>query len=442
MKKIKLAFVLTLATLSLLWSLADPLVVQGNTFFALRTIVVDYSGVLAMGVMSVAMILALRPAALEPLLGGMDKSYRLHKWLGIGGLSIGVVHWLWAKGTKWAVGWGWLDKPARGPRPEQTVDIFRFFQEQRGLAESIGEWAFYAFAVLAAIALIKRFPYRRFVQTHRVMAAVYLALVLHGVVLLPFSYWGTPLGIVMGMLMAAGSYAAVRSLAGSIGRGRRVSGEVERVVHHAGNDVLEIGLRLATPWPGHQAGQFAFVTFDEREGAHPFTISSAWAGDGRMSFMIKPLGDYTCKLPGSVRVGDPVRVEGPYGRFDFSGAQPRQIWVAGGIGITPFVARMQARLGEGGAAPVDLFYSTSALDEGFIARLRELAARAKVKLHVLVSPRDGRLDADGICHAVPDWKQAGVWFCGPAGFGQSLRDTLGARGLEDGRFHQELFEMR
>ncbi|TXH86230.1 MAG: ferric reductase, partial [Thauera aminoaromatica] len=47
-----------------------------------------------------------------------------------------------------------------------------------------------------------------------------------------------------------------------------------------------------------------------------------------------------------------------------------------------------------------------------------------------------------ICRSVPDWKQAGVWFCGPAGFGAMLRDTLAARGLPAERFHQELFEMR
>ena len=249
MKKIKLALVFILAGLSLLWWWADPLVVEGNTYFAVRTIAVNYTGVLAMGVMSIAMILALRPVALEPLFGGMDKAYRLHKWLGIAGLSIGVVHWLWAKGTKWAVGWGWLEKPARGPRPEQTVEIFRFFQEQRGLAETIGEWAFYAFVALAAIALIKRFPYRRFLQSHRVMAAVYLALVVHGVVLLPFSYWTSPVGILMGMLMAAGSYAAVLSLAGRIGRTHRAEGSIDTVMQHPGNQVLDVGLRRIRPGP-------------------------------------------------------------------------------------------------------------------------------------------------------------------------------------------------
>lgn len=449
MKNIKLALAFLFAALSLLWWLADPLLVEGNTYFALRKLAVHYSGVLAMGAMSVAMVLALRPTALEPLLGGMDKIYRLHKWLGIGGLSIGTVHWLWAKGTKWAVGWGWLERPHRGPRPEQTVELFRFFQEQHGLAKTIGEWAFYAFAVVAAIALIKRFPYRRFVHTHRLMAALYLALVVHAVVLMPFAYWSTPLGLVMGVLMAAGSYAALQSLSGRIGRGRRAHGTVESIVQYPDNQVLDVGLRLATPWPGHQAGQFAFVTFDEDEGPHPFTISSAWTGDGRMRFMIKPLGDYTRRLPESLNTGDPVRIEGPYGRFDFGG-QERQIWVAGGIGITPFVARMQARLqgdGDGGRnggadTPADLFYSTRAPDEGFIKQLRELATQAKVKLHVLVSGRDARLDADGICHAVPNWRQAGVWFCGPAGFGDTLRTSLGARGLDSRRFHQELFDMR
>ena len=130
------------------------------------------------------------------------------------------------------------------------------------------------------------------------------------------------------------------------------------------------------------------------------------------------------------------------GRFDFASPQPQQIWVAGGIGITPFIARLQALAHQDGDKPIDLFYSTAAPDEGFIARLHALAAQARVKLHVLVTQRDGRLDAERICRTVPAWTRAGVWFCGPAGFGQALREAFGARGLEAGRFHQELFEMR
>ena len=47
-----------------------------------------------------------------------------------------------------------------------------------------------------------------------------------------------------------------------------------------------------------------------------------------------------------------------------------------------------------------------------------------------------------IRQTVPDWRDADVWFCGPAGFGQALKRDLTALGLPGARFHQELFEMR
>lgn len=56
--------------------------------------------------------------------------------------------------------------------------------------------------------------------------------------------------------------------------------------------------------------------------------------------------------------------------------------------------------------------------------------------------KDGRLDANMICEAVPDWKDAGFWFCGPASFGEALRKDLVSKGLTAEDFHQELFEMR
>ena len=100
MKNIKLAYAGLLALLSLLWWMADPLLPKGYEYFALRTVAINYTGVLAMGVMSAGMLLALRPVSFEPLLGGMDKAYRLHKWLGVTGLVVAIIHWLWAQGTK------------------------------------------------------------------------------------------------------------------------------------------------------------------------------------------------------------------------------------------------------------------------------------------------------------------------------------------------------
>lgn len=86
--------------------MADSLLPEPFTYFAFRTPFVQFTGILAMGMMSLAMILATRPRWLEPWLNGLDKMYRLHKWLGIGALVLSILHWWWGQGSKWMVGWG------------------------------------------------------------------------------------------------------------------------------------------------------------------------------------------------------------------------------------------------------------------------------------------------------------------------------------------------
>lgn len=408
-----------------------------------RSLFMQYSGVMAMVAMTMAMVLAARPVVLEPWLGGLDKMYRLHKWLGIAALVVSVVHWLGAQGPKWLIGWGLLTRPARGPRPPPPDAVLaQFFQGQRGLAEGVGEWAFYGAVVLIALALFKRFPYRYFFKTHRLLAVAYLALVWHSAVLMQWAYWFTPLGVLMALGMAAGTAAALRVLTRRVAVQRQVVGEVEALRPYEAAGVLAMDIRLRGRWPGHESGQFAFLTLHEDEGPHPYTMASAWVDDGRITFVIKGLGDYTRTLPDRVRVGDVVKVEGPYGRFNFQGTCPRQIWVGAGIGVTPFIARMQALAKAPDGRAVDLFHPTSALDEAALARMQEDADAAGVRLHVLLSQRDGRLNAQRLTEAVPHWREAEVWFCGPAAFGRQLRQDLEAMGLPPGRFHQELFEMR
>jgi predicted ferric reductase len=145
-----------------------------------------------------------------------------------------------------------------------------------------------------------------------------------------------------------------------------------------------------------------------------------------------------------------VKVEGPYGCFDFDNGCPRQIWIGGGIGITPFIAGMQHVALERRAHPdqvrlpaIDLFHTTAEYDETAIARLTADAEAAGIRLHVLVDGRDGRLTGDRIRVAVPEWRDASIWFCGPAGFGEALRRDFAAHGMKvDERFHQERFAMR
>ena len=228
MKPIKLSLWGLFLLLSGLWLLADTLAPQPFNYFALRTVVMQYSGVLAIGAMSVALLLATRPRWLEPHLRGLDKMYRLHKWLGISALALSVLHWWWAQGTRWMVGWGWLVKPPRKPGPELSPESLEaLLRGQRKLAEALGEWAFYAAVVLLALALIRRFPYHLFYKVHKLMALAYLVLAYHSLILIKFAYWSQPIGWVMAALLLIGTLAALWVLAGRVGAGRKVRGVVQ-----------------------------------------------------------------------------------------------------------------------------------------------------------------------------------------------------------------------
>lgn len=443
MKRVRQALVALLLGVALLWLLANDFS-TGNysRFWPLRTDMVHLSGLLAVATMSAAVYLAIRPCWLERLFDGLDKTYRLHKWLGIAALTLSTVHWGWAQVPKWLVGFGWLERPARRGAGQTEEGLVGWLHEQRGFAETIGEWAFYLAAALIVLALIKRFPYRWFFTTHRWLAPVYLVLVAHSFLLMPPAYWLSPLGAVMAALLLAGTLAAGVSLLRQVGRKRQVAGRIVNLAYHTDNRVLSVDIPLDGAWPGHEPGQFAFVTFDQKEGPHPFSLSSAWLGDGKLSFSIKGLGDYTRALPHSLQTGDAVTVEGPYGCFDFHGHKPGQLWIAGGIGIAPFIAQLQALAEAGRGNDITLYYCTSAPDQGFIERIRQLAERARIRLQIMIASEQGLLTPERLRQQVPDWAQRDVWFCGPASFGDELRRDLTRHGLRPSDFHQELFNLR
>ncbi len=92
MKSIIYAWWATIAFITVAWLSVEPRVFTTSQFLALRNLMVQYSGLLAIVAMSVAMVLSARPRWPETSLNGLDKMYRLHKWLGISALVFTILH--------------------------------------------------------------------------------------------------------------------------------------------------------------------------------------------------------------------------------------------------------------------------------------------------------------------------------------------------------------
>jgi len=247
----------------------------------------------------------------------------------------------------------------------------------------------------------------------------------------------------MAPIYVIGSVAALMALFRMIGASRKVEGTVTSKRHFADVHTLLVEMEMDKGWKGHRPGQFVFVRARRMWGAHPFTIASAWNGkSNRISFIVKELGDATKDLASKLPIGAKLIVEGPYGRFNFDDGKARQIWVSGGIGITPFVARMEQLIEKPEAKPIDLFHSDPVQATEAHDMMRRDATRSGVNLHLMITPLHGRLTGEKIRKDVPDWKSASVWFCGPSRFAAALKLDLMKHGLKSEDFHHELFEMR
>ena len=432
-----------LAIVSLAWGW-DLLAAGGSSGGSLPWVVrqeaLYLSGLLSISLMSLTMFLSTRPAWLEGPLGGMDRIYRTHKWAGILAVGFAVLHWL----IEEIVGdilKATISREGRIPKEKYTG----FLEVMRDLAEDMGEWAFYVVLIMLAITLWKRFPYKTWRFLHQAMPVIYLMLVLHAAMLAPVVYWTQPVGILLVLLAAGGIYGAVHSLSGRIGRKRQVGGTVTAIEHPAA-DVLTVSCQLDNRWRGHRPGQFAFISFDEKEDAHPFTIASADRGDRNISFQIKALGDYTRNLGKRLEIGQAVRLEGPYGRFDLArlDSRARQIWIAGGIGVTPFLAWLDSLQANPGKVAAELHYCTrDRTSDPFVARLESSCASLPgIRLHIHGAQQGETLSANDVSLAKDGARRSEIWFCGPQGLAEKLKQEMQTLGHSKFSFHQEAFEMR
>src|SRR5664279_4496483 len=95
---------------------------------------------------------------------------------------------------------------------------------------------------------------------------------------------------------------------------------------------------------GHRPGQYAAIGFHKHGRPTPvrcFSIVSSPVEEELLQFSMRTRGHFTKGLSG-VKPGDKVTVEGPFGGFVLHPERDkRTVFMAGGIGITPFISMIR-----------------------------------------------------------------------------------------------------
>lgn len=377
----------------------------------------QFMGIQALICMSIAQIIATRASFVEWIFGGLDRSYILHKWLGISSLTFLLIH-------------DTVDAEMSGLGRQGLVEEF---------AETLGELSLYGLIILVVITIATFIPYHLWKWTHRIMGGFFAAGALHYLLILkPFKN-GDPLGVYVSAVCLLGLLAfSWRLLPANLRPSRTYKvASIEKTGNATSVSLTPNGRPLR-----HRAGQFAFVSFAGQE-PHPFTISSAPREDGRIRMSVAELGDYTQGLDRKITVGMNARIEGPFGHFERYKPTRPQLWIAAGIGITPFLAWAQECADSD--APVNLVFCVKSKAEA--AHLDELEVLTKVKadlnLTVHVSSEQGRATAETILRQT-GLEPSGlvVSFCGPRGMRESLKAEFAAMGVRGRNFRFEEFEIR
>ena len=218
-------------------------------------------------------------------------------------------------------------------------------------------------------------------------------------------------------------------------------------VKHPNQSTTEVTLRPKKEAIKKQrAGQFLFVRFPGDRAlneSHPFTISSAPQEDV-LRLTIKASGDFTRDLFTRLKPGMDATVEGAYGMFDYKTGGPKQIWIAGGIGLTPFLSFIRDMDG-GLNHDIDFYYTVRHKDEALFTGEIETAAQKnpRLKTYVRFSATDGSLAIEDIVkNAGGSVQDQHIYMCGPLPMVQAFEKKFLGLGVPAGNIHFEEFNFR
>ena len=189
-------------------------------------------------------------------------------------------------------------------------------------------------------------------------------------------------------------------------------------------------------------GQFIYVELphDNPDGEGTkrwFTVSSA-PYEGVIQITTRVTGTTFKTALSKLPVGGPLTlVDAPDGDFVWEDKDLPLVFVAGGIGITPFHSILAQRAHDHEPLNVTLIYTGRTPDVPFkdeIALWQKQDAGLKVDYVT-----GGRLTTEKLKQLVPDLDKSLVYISGPEPMVESLGDELRASGLTDDHLKQDFF---
>jgi predicted ferric reductase len=304
--------------------------------------------------------------------------------------------------------------------------------------------SFVALMVIVLLALNRKIPYHRWRQWHKLSGPLFLIVILHWVSVRTPIPIASPAGIWLALITALGVIGAAYKLLFY----RYVSPHAEyRVVSAApGPAGMHLELEPVEHPVAFVPGQFGFLRL-KSEGLwepHPFTIAAGGNQEGRVEFLVRDLGDYTHKLVRETTPGMYAEIYAPYGRFTRLPESKREIWIAGGVGVSPFIAWLSDST-TGSFERITFFYFFTPGRELPSSKLLAQLAREKGAEYVPVPGGPSSAEfSERFRQIVAEYgaREVNVSFCGPKGLLEHVRGMMRELGVPESHLRFEYFEFR
>jgi len=373
------------------------------------------------GLLLASLLLMLRETGLACRLGGLERMYRWHHHVGMAAYVLLLTHPLALAADAW---------PGATLLAWQTLSPF-----SQGPPVWLGWLSLLLLMLGLATTFATRIPYRSWRWLHLSLGI--------GVLL---GLWHLlQLGIeepVLPILALAALFLGWRLIGEDSGLAARPY--LVQSATPVADEMVEITLKPLAEPIAVKAGQFVLVaffagpTFRGCGEFHPFTVSAIGL-DGHIRIGVKALGDCTRRLQG-IEPGVPARVHGAFGTFLAERPAAAQLWLAGGIGITPFLALLRA--GPLSQPTTLVYLHRSPADAAFLEEIRVLAdGDPQLSLQALATG-SAPADLDSLLPAAPALAGIECYLCGPPAMIAVVRQSLRKRGVTPRHIHFENFGFR